>query len=137
MPETRGRTCLFALPELRKQGHNGSKGGGGVPEHLLPSAVIAETEGSLSMTDDREEKIRKRAHELWQQEGRPDGKPDDHWYQAEREIDQGDGEIEGDDEPNLAAIREAVREHTDAFLVKTDLEDADQREATPGMREQP
>ncbi|GLR50295.1 DUF2934 domain-containing protein [Shinella yambaruensis] len=108
-----------------------------MPEHLLPSAVIAETEGSLSMTDDREEKIRKRAHELWQQEGRPDGKPDDHWYQAEREIDQGDGEIEGDDEPNLAAIREAVREHTDAFLVKTDLEDADQREATPGMREQP
>ncbi|WP_288078843.1 DUF2934 domain-containing protein [Shinella sp.] len=98
---------------------------------------MAETEGSLSMTDDREEKIRKRAHELWQQEGRPDGKPDDHWYQAEREIDQGDGEIEGDDEPNLAAIREAVREHTDAFLVKTDLEDADQREATPGMREQP
>jgi hypothetical protein len=51
------------------------------------------------MTDDREEKIRKRAHELWLQQGRPDGKPDDHWYQAEREIDQGDGEIEGDDGP--------------------------------------
>lgn len=89
------------------------------------------------MTDDREEKIRKRAHELWLQEGQPDGKPDDHWYQAEREIDQGDGEIEGDDVPNLAAMREAARQHTDVFIVKTDLEDADQREATPGMREQP
>lgn len=90
------------------------------------------------MTDDRDEKIRKRAHELWQQEGQPDGKPDDHWYQAEREIDQGGtGEIQGDDIPNLAALREAAREHTDTFLVKTDLEDADQREATPGMREQP
>ena len=90
------------------------------------------------MTDDRDEKIRKRAYELWQQEGHPDGKPDDHWYQAEREIDQGGtGEIEGDDIPNLAALREAAREHTDTFLVKTDLEDADQREATPGMREQP
>ncbi|MGO7770678.1 hypothetical protein ACC736_37690, partial [Rhizobium ruizarguesonis] len=38
--------------------------------------------------------------------------------------------------PNLAALREASREHTDAFLVKTDLEDADQREASPGTREQ-
>lgn len=90
------------------------------------------------MTDDRDEKIRKRAHELWQQEGQPDGKPDDHWYQAEREIDQGGrGEIEGDDMPNLAALREAARQHNDTFLVKSDLEDADQREATPGMREQP
>lgn len=90
------------------------------------------------MTDDRDEKIRKRAHALWQQEGQPDGKPDDHWYQAEREIDQGGtGEIEGDDMPNLAALREAARQHTDTFIVKSDLEDADQREATPGMREQP
>ena len=48
-----------------------------------------------------------------------------------------DGEIEGDDEPNLAALREAARQHSDTFIVKTDLEDADQREATPGMREQP
>ena len=90
------------------------------------------------MTDDREEKIRRRAHELWQQEGQPDGRPDDHWYQAEREIDQGgEGEIEGDDTPNLAALREAARQHSDAFIVKADLEDADQREAAPGTREQP
>ncbi len=89
------------------------------------------------MTDDREDRIRKRAYELWQQEGSPEGKPDDHWLQAEREIDHGDGEIEGDDQPNLAALREAARQHNDTFIVKTDLEDADQREATPGMREQP
>ena len=89
------------------------------------------------MTDDREDRIRKRAYELWQQEGSPEGKPDDHWLQAEREIDHGDGEIEGDDQPNLAALHEAARQHNDTFIVKTDLEDADQREATPGMREQP
>ena len=46
-------------------------------------------------------------------------------------------EIGPDDEPNLAALREAVREHSDVFMVKADLEDADEREATPGMREQP
>jgi len=34
-------------------------------------------------------------------------------------------------------LGEAAREHTDAFLVATDMIDADQREATPGMREQP
>lgn len=90
------------------------------------------------MTADREEKIRRRAHELWLLEGQPEGRPDEHWLQAEHEIDQGGtGEIEGDDIPNLAALREAARLHTDAYLVKTDLEDADQREATPGMREQP
>ncbi len=91
------------------------------------------------MTDDREDRIRRRAYELWQQEGSPEGKPDDHWLQAEHEIDhdEGHGEVEGDDEPNLAALREAARQHSDTFIVKTDLEDADQREATPGMREQP
>ena len=35
------------------------------------------------------------------------------------------------------AMREAVREHADTFLVKSDLEDADQRESAPGTREQP
>jgi hypothetical protein len=41
-----------------------------------------------------------------------------------------------DDVPNLAAQREAAREHSDAYIVDTDLEDADQREASPGTREQ-
>jgi len=41
-----------------------------------------------------------------------------------------------DDRPNLAAQREAAREHGDAYVVDADLEDADQREASPGTREQ-
>lgn len=45
--------------------------------------------------------------------------------------------VKGDDVPKLAMLREAAREQTDAFLVATDMIDADQREATPGMREQP
>jgi hypothetical protein len=56
--------------------------------------------------------------------------------QAEREIDK-EGEVEGDDLPNMEALREATREHADTYLVKSDLEDADQREASPGTREQP
>lgn len=42
-----------------------------------------------------------------------------------------------DDLPNIEAEKEAVRQHDDAFVVKSDLEDADEREAAPGTREQP
>ncbi|MBB3285439.1 MULTISPECIES: hypothetical protein [Rhizobium] len=42
-----------------------------------------------------------------------------------------------DDLPNIEATKEAVRQHDDAFIVKSDLEDADEREASPGTREQP
>jgi hypothetical protein len=39
---------------------------------------------------DREAAIRARAHELWEQEGRPDGREHDHWLQAEAEINAQD-----------------------------------------------
>ncbi|MBY5350874.1 DUF2934 domain-containing protein [Rhizobium leguminosarum] len=89
--------------------------------------------GELSLAA-REEEIRKRAYSLWEKEGRPEGKQRHHWTLAEHELDAQQGEA--DNPPNLAALREASREHTDAFLVKSDLEDADQREASPGTREQ-
>jgi hypothetical protein len=45
--------------------------------------------------------------------------------------------VDPDDLTNLRALREASREHSDAFIVKSDLEDEEQREAAPGTREQP
>ncbi|WP_172599268.1 DUF2934 domain-containing protein [Rhizobium leguminosarum] len=81
----------------------------------------------------REEEIRKRAYSLWEKQGRPEGRHRHHWTLAEHELD---AQSETGNPVNLAALREASREHTDAFLVKTDLEDADQREASPGTREQ-
>lgn len=47
-----------------------------------------------------------------------------------------EGEREADDLMSGAARREAARLKGDVFLVRSDLEDADQREATPGVREQ-
>lgn len=44
------------------------------------------------MTNDREERIRERAHEIWEQEGRPQGRHDDHWERATREVDGGGSE---------------------------------------------
>lgn len=37
------------------------------------------------MDDHREEKIRVRAYELWERQGRT-GDPEDHWREAEREL---------------------------------------------------
>ncbi|OLP58361.1 hypothetical protein BJF93_05435 [Xaviernesmea oryzae] len=44
--------------------------------------------------------------------------------------------IEPDDVPNLAARREAAQLHGDAFIVKTDLEDQDERSSSPGKLEE-
>ena len=43
-----------------------------------------------------------------------------------------ESEIEGDDIISNRARREAAREHSDTYLVKSDLEDDDQRSASPG-----
>lgn len=37
----------------------------------------------------RDDEIRRRAHELWEQEGRPHGKDSEHWERARREIEDG------------------------------------------------
>jgi hypothetical protein len=38
------------------------------------------------MTEDREAKIRRRAHELWEEQGKPEGRETEFWHQAEREV---------------------------------------------------
>jgi len=41
-------------------------------------------------TTHREERIRHRAHELWERAGSPPGRDDEFWQQAEAEIDMQD-----------------------------------------------
>lgn len=41
------------------------------------------------MNDDRDEQIRQRAYKIWQDEGEPHGREQDHWAQAEQEIGGG------------------------------------------------
>jgi hypothetical protein len=38
------------------------------------------------MDESMKEQIRIRAHELWEQAGRPDGREEEFWYEAERDI---------------------------------------------------
>jgi hypothetical protein len=33
-----------------------------------------------------ERNVRERAYQLWEEEGRPEGRHEDHWYRAEREM---------------------------------------------------
>ena len=37
---------------------------------------------------ERDQKIRQRAYEIWEREGRPDGNHGEHWDRAAREIDE-------------------------------------------------
>jgi hypothetical protein len=37
---------------------------------------------------DREERIRQRAHEIWQSAGRPEGQADRHWSRAAEDLDR-------------------------------------------------
>ncbi|KRB49321.1 hypothetical protein ASE04_18725 [Rhizobium sp. Root708] len=101
------------------------------------TGIPAQAEISAVSDEDILDRIRSRAYHIWEADGGPHGRHDDHWLQAEKEILRENDEIDSDDVPNLAAAREAARQHTDTFIVASDLEDADQREATPGVREQP
>ncbi len=58
------------------------------------------------MTDDRENRIRDRAFELWQQEGSLDGRSLGHWLQAEKEIDEEKDELVSEDGLNTVNLSE-------------------------------
>jgi hypothetical protein len=42
------------------------------------------------MQEDRSKKVEERAHGIWESEGRPDGKHDEHWKRAEQEVSEGE-----------------------------------------------
>ncbi|MBZ9679938.1 DUF2934 domain-containing protein [Mesorhizobium sp. ESP6-5] len=44
----------------------------------------------MTMTDDRQERIRNRAHQIWQEEGHPAGQHERHWHQAAADVDRED-----------------------------------------------
>jgi hypothetical protein len=41
------------------------------------------------MIANRDEEIRRRAHQFWESEGRPAGKEAEHWERAARELEEG------------------------------------------------
>jgi hypothetical protein len=62
--------------------------------------ILAFTEELLerarAMVKPDEEKIRKRAREIWEENGRPAGRDEEFWFQAERELKEAEKEIPED-----------------------------------------
>jgi hypothetical protein len=52
----------------------------------LTRTAAAMPAASRGHRDDLQERVRRRAYELWEGEGRPAGREHDHWFQAEREV---------------------------------------------------
>lgn len=46
---------------------------------------------------EKKERIRARAHALWEREGRPEGREMDHWLEAEAELNSADGREAGEE----------------------------------------
>lgn len=65
--------------------------------------------------DKREDRIRRRAYELWQAAGKPPGDGQEFWLQAEAEIAQTDPAIE-EDTPDATARREIEREKPESVV---------------------
>lgn len=65
--------------------------------------------------DNREDRIRRRAHELWQVAGSPRGDGAEFWLQAEAEVAQSDPVL-AEDTPAAAARREIEREKPGTVL---------------------
>ncbi len=55
------------------------------------------------MSQARDDLIRERAHAIWEAEGRPDGRRDQHWQQAATELSQAQADAEERDEAVLAS----------------------------------
>ncbi|CAD6552893.1 hypothetical protein LMG27952_05342 [Paraburkholderia hiiakae] len=59
------------------------------------------------MNDEREERIRRRAYQLWEDDGAPEGRADEYWSRAEKQI-AAEYDVEGDT-PNIASDQAAKR----------------------------
>lgn len=54
------------------------------------------------MTGDIERRIRERAYEIWESEGRPEGRSEDHWKQARAEFGDAAAEARQDTQVEAA-----------------------------------
>lgn len=73
----------------------GATGGGGLREAnegRSPAESRREAEwGGAGAAD--EQRVRDRAYQLWEEEGRPEGRDREHWYRAEAEVRGGRSSI--------------------------------------------
>jgi len=63
------------------------------------------------MQNEREARIRDRAHEIWEKEGRPEGRHREHWERAAAEIEAKENVDPEDDslKPDILKPKSAIR----------------------------
>lgn len=71
---------VMRKPGRRTDGRNAASGDGAAEHSPRPF--------------EREQRIRERAHALWEREGGPEGRNEEHWAQACREIDMEEHAVE-------------------------------------------
>jgi hypothetical protein len=78
-----------AAPKTRTASTTTSSSATGNKAKPAASRAKAASTGGVRRTGnggDVAERIRQRAYEIWEREGRPEGREQEHWEQAEREI---------------------------------------------------
>jgi hypothetical protein len=56
------------------------------PKAARTTTAASKTAAPRRSKEDERDRIQRRAYELWESEGRPEGRERTHWLQAEREI---------------------------------------------------
>ncbi|WP_224014734.1 MULTISPECIES: DUF2934 domain-containing protein [Paraburkholderia] len=71
------------------------------------------------MNDEREARIRQRAYQLWEDDGAPEGRSDEYWGRAEKQVAaeyDAEGEV-----PDIATDQAGKRRHPGVPLQEADL----------------
>jgi Protein of unknown function (DUF2934) len=82
-----GTIARLRRKQQRRWSENGTKAW---LDYCMPREKPA---GASIMNSKRDEQIRRRAHQIWEREGRRHGEHEKHWHQASREVDD---EVSGD-----------------------------------------
>ena len=56
-------------------------------DHLPGVNVSGQPQGGAVAKAEREQRIRDRAHQMWEENGRPEGSGEQFWLRAEQELD--------------------------------------------------
>ncbi|SDF19751.1 DUF2934 domain-containing protein [Limimaricola pyoseonensis] len=84
--------------------------------------------------EDRDERIRRRAYELWQREGAPEGRDQAHWHEAVAQIDAEDAAQSGV-APGTAAAAGLAGRGDDLPKDASGLDEMDVQQAREAMQE--
>jgi hypothetical protein len=58
------------------------------PDHVSGVEVSGQPQAGAAERGKREERIRARAYQIWEENGRPEGYAEKFWLQAEQEVDR-------------------------------------------------